>query len=181
MPLSVGDKLSPHGALAPPGKCEAYRRVCLDFDASTPAAPPVIDAMRMVLEEPYGNPSLNIEEMSPEEARREWATRIPVSVVNMLLDEWAAAIGQLHTLHHGSFATDVPRLGHRSRGGVCNAAAPLTEVIVPARRRSVRHSDGCIVDIAEVLGPGSQTPSRKEFQNPVTRKWPCCQLSSLRV
>jgi cysteine desulfurase len=35
----------------------AYRRIYLDFNASTPTAPEVVDAMRIVLEEPYGNPS----------------------------------------------------------------------------------------------------------------------------
>ena len=35
----------------------AYRHIYLDFNASTPTAPEVVDAMRMVLEEPYGNPS----------------------------------------------------------------------------------------------------------------------------
>ena len=35
----------------------AYRPIYLDFNASTPVAPEVIDAMRIVLEEPYGNPS----------------------------------------------------------------------------------------------------------------------------
>ena len=34
-----------------------HRRIYLDFNASTPTAPEVVDAMRMVLEEPYGNPS----------------------------------------------------------------------------------------------------------------------------
>ena len=34
-----------------------YQRIYLDFNASTPVAPEVVDAMRMVLEEPYGNPS----------------------------------------------------------------------------------------------------------------------------
>ena len=34
-----------------------YRRIYLDFNASTPVAPEVIDAMRIVLEEPYGNSS----------------------------------------------------------------------------------------------------------------------------
>jgi cysteine desulfurase len=34
-----------------------YRRIYLDFNASTPTAPEVVDAMRMILEEPYGNPS----------------------------------------------------------------------------------------------------------------------------
>jgi cysteine desulfurase len=34
-----------------------YRRIYLDFNASTPLAPEVIEAMRIVLEEPYGNPS----------------------------------------------------------------------------------------------------------------------------
>ena len=38
--------------------------------------------------------SLRIEEMSPEEARREWAPTWPEPVVNMLLKSWAAAIGQ---------------------------------------------------------------------------------------
>lgn len=37
--------------------------------------------------------SLRIEEMSPDEARREWLAW-PPSVVNMLLDAWAAAMGQ---------------------------------------------------------------------------------------
>lgn len=37
---------------------------------------------------------LRIEEMSPDEARREWLPMWPASVVNMLLDAWAAAIGQ---------------------------------------------------------------------------------------
>ncbi|HEX3703294.1 MAG TPA: NAD(P)H-binding protein [Vicinamibacterales bacterium] len=37
---------------------------------------------------------LKIEEMSPEEARREWAPTWPPPVVNMLLKSWAAAVGQ---------------------------------------------------------------------------------------
>jgi uncharacterized protein YbjT (DUF2867 family) len=37
--------------------------------------------------------SLRIEAMSPDEARREWASSWPPSVINMLLDAWAAAIG----------------------------------------------------------------------------------------
>lgn len=38
--------------------------------------------------------SLRVEEMSADETRREWLTTMPASVVNMLLDAWAAAIGQ---------------------------------------------------------------------------------------
>src|SRR5579864_8325795 len=38
--------------------------------------------------------SLHIEEISPDEARRELLTLMPAFVVNMLLDAWAAAIGQ---------------------------------------------------------------------------------------
>jgi uncharacterized protein YbjT (DUF2867 family) len=38
--------------------------------------------------------SLRVEEMSPDEARREWVSLMPASVVNMLLDAWAAAISQ---------------------------------------------------------------------------------------
>ncbi len=38
--------------------------------------------------------SLRIEEISPDEARRELLTLMPASVVNMLLDAWGAAIGQ---------------------------------------------------------------------------------------
>jgi len=37
--------------------------------------------------------SFRIEEMSPDDARREWATFWSASVINMLLDAWAAAIG----------------------------------------------------------------------------------------
>jgi len=38
--------------------------------------------------------SLRIEEISPDEARRELFTIAPLAAVNMLLDAWAAAIGQ---------------------------------------------------------------------------------------
>jgi hypothetical protein len=38
--------------------------------------------------------SLRIEEMSPDEARRELLTIGPLVAVNMLLTAWAAAIGQ---------------------------------------------------------------------------------------
>jgi cysteine desulfurase len=34
-----------------------YRRIYLDFNASTPIAPEVVEAMRILLEEPFGNPS----------------------------------------------------------------------------------------------------------------------------
>ena len=37
---------------------------------------------------------LSIEEMSPDEARREWLPIWPAPVVSMLLDAWAASIGQ---------------------------------------------------------------------------------------
>jgi uncharacterized protein YbjT (DUF2867 family) len=37
---------------------------------------------------------LRIEEMSPDEARREWSSTWPPSIVNMLLDAWDAAIDQ---------------------------------------------------------------------------------------
>jgi uncharacterized protein YbjT (DUF2867 family) len=38
--------------------------------------------------------SLRLEEISPEQARRELLTSMPLSIVNMLLDAWAAALGQ---------------------------------------------------------------------------------------
>jgi uncharacterized protein YbjT (DUF2867 family) len=38
--------------------------------------------------------SLRIEEMSPEQTRREWLPMMPAFVVDMLLGAWAAAIGQ---------------------------------------------------------------------------------------
>ncbi len=38
--------------------------------------------------------SLRIEEISPDQARRELLTLLPASVVSMLLDAWGAAIGQ---------------------------------------------------------------------------------------
>lgn len=38
--------------------------------------------------------SLRVEEMSPDETRCDWGALWPASVVTMLLDSWAAAIGQ---------------------------------------------------------------------------------------
>ena len=38
--------------------------------------------------------SLRIEEISPDEARRELLTIMPAAAINMLLAAWAAAIGQ---------------------------------------------------------------------------------------
>ena len=38
--------------------------------------------------------SLRVEEMSPDEARREMLALMPAFVVNMLLDAWAGAVGQ---------------------------------------------------------------------------------------
>jgi uncharacterized protein YbjT (DUF2867 family) len=62
--------------------------------------------------------SLRIEEMSPDEARRELLTIGPLVAVNMPLAASAAAIGQLaHDVYsprdHGSACKDVPRLGNR--------------------------------------------------------------------
>jgi uncharacterized protein YbjT (DUF2867 family) len=38
--------------------------------------------------------SLTVEELTPDEARREWRSFMPAPVVNMLLDAWAASVGQ---------------------------------------------------------------------------------------
>ncbi len=38
--------------------------------------------------------ALQIEEMTPDEARRAWGAFMPASVANMLLDAWIAALGQ---------------------------------------------------------------------------------------
>jgi hypothetical protein len=38
--------------------------------------------------------SLRIEEISPDEAHRELLSIMPAGAINMLLDAWAAAIGQ---------------------------------------------------------------------------------------
>jgi uncharacterized protein YbjT (DUF2867 family) len=38
--------------------------------------------------------SLSVEELTPDEARREWRSFMPAPVVNMLLDAWAASVGQ---------------------------------------------------------------------------------------
>ena len=63
--------------------------------------------------------SLRIEEISPDDARRELLTVMPLPVVNMLLNAWACrhwATGLRH-IHvrggHRISGTDVPRLGHR--------------------------------------------------------------------
>jgi uncharacterized protein YbjT (DUF2867 family) len=38
--------------------------------------------------------ALRFEEISPDEARRELLTMMPLPIINMLLNAWAAAIGQ---------------------------------------------------------------------------------------
>ena len=76
--------------------------------------------------------SLRIEEISPDEARRELLTLMPAFVVNMLLDAWAAAIGQPALVtstvarDHRSAGTNVPRLGDRSRRGVSGVIRKLS-------------------------------------------------------
>jgi uncharacterized protein YbjT (DUF2867 family) len=68
--------------------------------------------------------SLRIEAMSPDEARREWAPSWPPSVINMLLDAWAASnrftcVRYIHLRRdHRNTGTDVPGMGRRSCGGV---------------------------------------------------------------
>jgi len=63
--------------------------------------------------------SLRIEEISPDEARRELLRIGPLRAVNMLLDAWAAAIGQpAHVTSHSrrdhwSTRKDIPRVGKR--------------------------------------------------------------------
>ena len=80
--------------------------------------------------------SLNIEEMSPDEARREWVTRMPASVVNMLLDAWAAAIGQpAHVTSTVAEITGSYRHGHSSTG------PPITRRSLQCRR-AARLGDG---------------------------------------
>jgi hypothetical protein len=37
---------------------------------------------------------LTVEELSREEARQAWSATMPVAVADMLMDAWAAAIGQ---------------------------------------------------------------------------------------
>jgi hypothetical protein len=38
--------------------------------------------------------TLTIQELSREEARQAWSATMPVAVADMLMDAWAAAIGQ---------------------------------------------------------------------------------------
>jgi len=58
-----------------------YRRIYLDFNASTPIAPEVVEAMRILLEEPFGNPSSGHWAGSPA---REAVNKARIQVAGLL-------------------------------------------------------------------------------------------------
>ena len=61
---------------------------------------------------------LCIEEMSPDEARRDLATLMPASIVTMLLEAWAAAMGQpAHVTSTVAEITGVPARTFREWAG----------------------------------------------------------------
>ncbi len=89
---------------------------------------------------------LRMEKISPDEARRELLAIMPAFVMmNMLLDAWAAAIGQA-ALGNGcrdnkGTGTDVSRLGHRLCGGVPRVIAGSACEAGVSSRRLPRNAD----------------------------------------
>lgn len=66
--------------------------------------------------------ALRIEEMSPEETRREWAGLYPPPAIDMLLNAWAAAVGQAAHVT-STFAEITGRPARKFREWVADHAA----------------------------------------------------------
>src|SRR6185369_16182359 len=109
----------------------AFRRIYLDFNASTPVAPEVIDAMRIVLEEPYGNPSSGHWAGSPardavDKARRQVAGLLGCNVNEIVFTSGGSEANN-HALKGVFFASG------RADGHIITTQVEHPAVINPCR------------------------------------------------
>ncbi len=105
-----------------PGTCQ---RIYLDFNASTPVAPEVIDAMRIVLEEPYGNPSSGHWAGSPA---REAVGKARMQVAGLL----GCSVNEIVFTSGGSEANNHALKGVFFASGRADAHIVTTQVEHPA-------------------------------------------------
>lgn len=103
------------------GKCRIY----LDFNASSPIAPEVVDAMMMVLEEPYGNPSSGHWAGTPA---REAVDKARMQVAGLL----GCKAGEIVFTSGGSEANNHALKGAFFASGRANTHIVTTQVEHPA-------------------------------------------------
>ncbi|MGB2901793.1 MAG: cysteine desulfurase family protein [Candidatus Acidiferrum sp.] len=130
-----------------------YRRIYLDFNASTPTAPEVGDAMRIVLEEPYGNPSSGHWAGSPA---REAVDRARMQVAGLL----GCKTNEIVFTSGGSEANNHALKGVFFARGRADAHIVTTEVEHPAVINPCRFLErlGATVTYLRVDGFGRVNP-----------------------
>lgn len=130
-----------------------YRRIYLDFNASSPIAPEVVDAMRMVLEEPYGNPSSGHWAGSPA---REMVDKARMQVAGLL----GCKANEIVFTSGGSEANNHALKGVFFASGRANAHIVTTQVEHPAVTNPCRFLErlGATVTYLPVDGFGRVDP-----------------------
>jgi cysteine desulfurase len=130
-----------------------YQRIYLDFNASTPVAPEVIDAMRTVLEEPYGNPSSGHWAGSPA---REALDKARMQVAGLL----SCRVNEIVFTSGGSEANNHALKGVFFASGRADAHIVTTQVEHPAVINPCRFLErlGATVTYLRVDGVGRVDP-----------------------
>jgi cysteine desulfurase len=130
-----------------------YRHIYLDFNASTPTAPEVVDAMRIVLEEPYGNPSSGHWAGSPA---REAVDKARMQVAGLL----GCKSNEIVFTSSGSEANNHALKGVFFASGRADAHIVTTEVEHPAVINPCRFLErlGATVTYLRVDGFGRVNP-----------------------
>ena len=130
-----------------------YQRIYLDFNASTPVAPEVIDAMRIVLEEPYGNPSSGHWAGNPA---REALNKARMQVAGLL----SCKVDEIVFTSGGSEANNHALKGAYFASGRADAHIVTTQVEHPAVINPCRFLErlGATVTYLQVDGFGRVDP-----------------------
>jgi len=130
-----------------------HQRIYLDFNASTPVAPEVIDAMRIVLEEPYGNPSSGHWAGNPA---REALNKARMQVAGLL----SCKVDEIVFTSGGSEANNHALKGAYFASGRADAHIVSTQVEHPAVLNPCRFLErlGATVTYLQVDGFGRVDP-----------------------
>jgi cysteine desulfurase len=131
----------------------ADRRIYLDFNASTPVAPEVADAMREVLREPYGNPSSGHWAGGPARKAIDNARMLVAGLLGCKANEIVFTSG-------GTEANNHALKGVYFAGGRANAHVITTQVEHPAVLNPCRFLErlGAAVTYLPVDGYGRVDP-----------------------
>jgi cysteine desulfurase len=130
-----------------------HQRIYLDFNASTPVAPEVIDAMRIVLEEPHGNPSSGHWAGNPA---REALNKARMQVAGLL----SCKVDEIVFTSGGSEANNHALKGAYFASGRADAHIVTTQVEHPAVLNPCRFLErlGATVTYLQVDGFGRVDP-----------------------